>query len=99
MSRIPTINSKESKKRIARATKRKMVALISSLTAIDALLILRVAQDFWPMWLMESQAKITGLLSLFIIFLICLAPIIIEFNSDPRPLSGPGKDPRHGGVL
>jgi anaerobic C4-dicarboxylate transporter len=83
-------------KRIARITKKMLISLVIFLLAIILVLIFRVGDFLWPSWMIESRNLIAGILSFIMIFLILLSPIIIEFNSNPRPFSGPGKDPRQG---
>jgi hypothetical protein len=37
-----------------------------------------------------------GFVLFITIFLTLFSPVIIEYNRNPRHLSGPGKDPRQG---
>jgi hypothetical protein len=95
MSETPTINKKKARERIARATRQKMTALIAVLGVIASILLFRIGQDFWPAWVMKNEGLLTGLFSLVTVMLILLSPIIVEFNSNPRPLSGAGKNPQN----
>ena len=85
-------NRKQGEKN-ARFVKQRLVFLISSLIAIIAILIFRVGQTLWPLWLVEYRSRIIALLLFALIFAILLSPIIIEFSRNPRALSGPGKNP------
>ncbi len=95
MSETPTINKKKARQRIARATRQKMTALIAVLGVIDIILLFRISQSLWPAWVVENEGLLTGLFSFTTLILIFLSPIIVEFNSNPRPLSGPGKNPQN----
>lgn len=94
MSRIPTLHKENYKKRIARATRRMLIAWIAVLSVVAAALLFKVGQEYWPLWLMQSRSPIAGILLFIIVISALLSPIIVEFDSDPRPLSGPGRDPR-----
>ncbi len=83
-------------KRIARITKQGLIGFIMFLLAIILVLILRVGDFLWPAWMIEYRSLIAGILAFAVIFLLLLSPIIIEFNSKPRILSGPGKNPEQG---
>ena len=87
-------NEREGKRRIARAIKQRLVLLISFLTAILLVLILRVGEAWWPGWIVDHQRQTIGIMLLAIICVIALSPIIIEADSNPRALSGPGKNPK-----
>ena len=87
------------KKRIARATKRGLILLITLLIAIILALAFYIGEEFWPVWMILQRTRIIGLVSFALVFVILLSPIIVEFNSNPRHLSGPGKDPRSGSTL
>ena len=91
-----SLEKREDIKQVARATKRGLVISITFLLAIILVLIFRVGEVLWPVWLVESRTLIAGIMSFIVIFLFLSSPIIIEFNSNPRHLSGPGKDPRFG---
>ena len=94
--RFKKIEKRENIKEIARTTKQGLVFLITFLIAIILALIFRVGKALWPVWLVESRTLIAGIMSFIVIFLILLSPIIIEFNSNPWHLSGPGKNPKQG---
>ncbi len=60
------------------------------------MLMFNLGLDSWPMWLLMNRAKLLGLLLFGVFILLLLSPIIVEVNTNPRPLSGPGKNPRNG---
>jgi hypothetical protein len=84
----------ESKQQIALATKQKLILTITILIAILAVLLFKVGGVWWPVWLVESQKALIAILVFLVIFFTLLSPIIIAFTSEPRPLSGPGKNPK-----
>ncbi len=84
------------KKRIAQTTKRVLASVIAFLVVIILVLAFRAGQVFWPTWLIEYRTQVIGIISLALLFTIVSSPIIIEANSNPRQLSGPGRDPRRG---
>jgi hypothetical protein len=86
----------EEEKQIARFTKQGLVLFITFLLAIILVLIFRLGEGLWPGWMIEYRNQISGIILFIIILLILLSPIIIKFNSHPKVLSGPGKDPRRG---
>jgi hypothetical protein len=83
----------EDRKQTAQAVKQRLVILISSLNVILLVMIFRVGEALWPVWMVEHRTRIVAIMLLAIIFLILLSPIIIEFSKNPRALSGPGKNP------
>ena len=87
-------NERDGKGRIARAIKQRLVLLISFLAAILLVLIFRVGEAWWPGWIVDHQRQTIGIMLLAIICVIALSPIIIEADSNPRALSGPGKNPK-----
>jgi hypothetical protein len=96
MSKMRHLKKREDIERIARTTKQRLVLVIAFLLAIILILIFRVGEVLWPGWMIEYRTQIMGIM-LFILFpLILFSPVIIKVNSDPRVLSGPGKDPRQG---
>jgi hypothetical protein len=84
----------EYRKQVAEITKRKLFLLIIFLAAISLLLALRAGEGFWPLWMIDYRKQIMGVILLIMVFLMLLSPLIVEVNSNPRALSGPGKDPR-----
>jgi len=94
MTQTPIIHRKAYKRRIARNTRRIMYVLIVVLAVPALALMLNLGLDSCPMWLLANRSKILGLLLFGVVILSFSSPIIVEFNTNPRPLSGPGKDPR-----
>ena len=84
----------EDREKIAELVKRRLVVLISFLIAILLVMIFRVGEALWPLWLVEHQSRVVAILLLVIICSILLSPIMIEATSNTRTLSGPGKNPK-----
>jgi len=81
---------------IAQTTKKRLTTFILSLSAALAFLIFKPGESFWPEWLVYERGVFTAILGIIILFLILMSPIIVVTESDPRPLSGPGKNPKTG---
>ena len=75
---------------IAEATRQGLIFVILILLAIMAVLFFKIGGFFWPAWLIEYRIALMVVNSFIIVSLTLLSPIIIEANSNPRPLSGPG---------
>jgi len=87
----------ENKQKIARITKKRLIVLIGSLVAAWAFCVFQSGVDSWPIWMIDLRRVFIAILGFIIIFLILMSPIIVVTESDPRPLSGPGKNPQTGG--
>jgi hypothetical protein len=87
----------ENKQQIARITKKRLIVLIASLSAAFAFLVFQPGVDSWPIWMIDLRRVFIAILGFTTIFLILMSPIIVVTESDPRPLSGPGKNPQTGG--
>src|SRR6185503_3658647 len=85
---------REVRNQIAQTVKQRLGLLISFLSAILLIMIFRVGQVLWPLWMVEYRSRIAAILFLAIICLILLSPIMIEASSNTRTLSGPGKNPK-----
>ncbi len=83
----------QARKEIARTTKRRLTFGIAGLAAILLALMFRVGATAWPAWLVAYRTQIEGIIALAVILLIVLFPLITEVSSNPRNLSGPGKNP------
>ena len=81
------------KQKIAQLVQRRLIILLTFQVTAILVLIFRVGEVFWPMWLVDYRLRITALLLLFTIGTLLLSPLLIEYSKDPRPLSGPGKSP------
>ncbi len=84
------------KKRVPQTLKQKLSLVIAFLIVTIILLVFKVGNAYWPAWVLQYRTPISGTLSFFALFLIFFSPVILEVDSDPRALSGPGKDPRQG---
>lgn len=89
-------SQKREKQRIIRVTKRRLIALVAFLSALALPLLFKLGEDGWPLFLIQYRGVILSFLLFAIFAIIAISPLIIEVNSNPRPLSGPGKDPRQG---
>jgi hypothetical protein len=81
------------KKQIAQRTKRVLFLLSTFLIAICLVLLLKIGVSVWPAWLMAHRTQVIGILLLGIIITIVSLPVIIEVNTNPRPLSGSESPP------
>ncbi|NOT03455.1 MAG: hypothetical protein HOP27_02530 [Anaerolineales bacterium] len=98
MSKIPDqLEEREDRKQIIRITKQNLVLSIIFLASICLVLGLRVGEALWPLWIVVHRTQIIGVILLAEFLLILLSPIIVEVNSNPRTLSGPGKNPNKQG--
>lgn len=86
-------SQKREKLRIVRATKRRLIGLIAFLSALALPLAFKWGEANWPLFLIESRGALLSFLILAILAIIAISPLIIEVNSNSRPLSGPGKNP------
>lgn len=89
-----TPKAPDERKRIARITKQWLVGLAALLATIALLFIFKVGQGLWPVWMIAHRTQIIGILLLILFVVILLSPVLIEANSNPRTLSGPGKNPK-----
>lgn len=95
MSRIQRRRKElEDKEKIAKIVTRRLVLLISFLIAMLLMVVFRVGESLWPLWLVEYQLRVIAILLLVILCSILLSPLMIEAPSNTRTLSGPGKNPR-----
>ena len=95
MSRMQRdLSEHEARKQIVKTVKRRLALLIAFLIIILLVLIFRVGESWWPVWMIEHRTQIEGIILLGVICLILSSPIIIEADSNPRALSGPGKNPK-----
>ena len=79
--------------RTAQRVTRRLLFWIAFLLVTIAVLLFRVGEDFWPMWIVEYRTRLAALFLLITIGSLLLSPLIIEYSKHPRPLSGPGKNP------
>ena len=83
----------EIRKQIAQQTTRRIVFLVSSLSVPCVILIFKIGESFYSPWIIAHRIPIIGILLLSIVVVTILSPLLIEVNSNPRPLSGPGDRP------
>ncbi len=83
----------EIRNQIAQKTRRAIVLLVSFLLVPCLILIFKIGEAFYSSWIVEYRTQIIGFLLLAIIVAILSSPLIIEVNSNSRPLSGPGDRP------
>ena len=81
------------KKQIARKTKRVLFLLSIFLSAICLLLLFEIGEFVWPVWMLTHRIQIIGLLLFGISIMWLASPLIIEANSNSRPLSGSDDSP------
>jgi hypothetical protein len=83
-----------SKEQIALLTKQNLILVISLLLSVLFFFVFKIGGIFWPAWLVELRWPILYILIFVTIYISLFAPVMIEANSNPRPLSGPGRN--HG---
>jgi hypothetical protein len=89
-------SQKRNIQKIVRATKRKLIGLIAFLSALALPLAFKWGETSWPLFLIEYRGVFLSFLMFALLATIAISPLIIEVNSNSRPLSGPGHDPRQG---
>ena len=83
----------DKKRYLARITKKRLIIFIISLLAALAFFTFKPGEAFWPAWMIDERRTFIAILGIISFFLILMSPIIVVTESDPRPLSGPGKNP------
>jgi hypothetical protein len=96
MSRRKHHKKPKERNQIARTTRSWLILLISFLSAIALLFIFKVGVGQWAHWMVEYRSAIIGIILFIVVVLIASSPVIIEVNSNSRPLSGPGHNPKEG---
>jgi len=89
---------KQNKQRSIRSTKWRLVLLIALFSALALPLIFKLGEERWPLFLIQYRGVLLSFLILAILATIALSPLILEVNSNSRPLSGSGsgRNPYHG---
>ena len=77
----------------ARILKQRLIFLISFLSVSVTILILRVGENWWPVWIVDYRSRILGILLLTLVVVIVSSPLLIESTQRPREFPGPGKNP------
>ena len=85
--------AEERKERAAEITTRRLSLWITALVIAIAVLMFRIGEGLWPLWIVEYRTRIAALLMLITIGSVLLSPLIIEYSKHPRAFSGPGKNP------
>jgi hypothetical protein len=80
--------------RIAQKTMRSIVILSSFLIILCLGLAFRIGEPLYPSWIAAHRTQTIGVLLLALTAVILSSPLVVEVNSNPRPLSGPGKNPK-----
>ena len=86
-------NQKEGQNQTAQTLKRRLVFLISFLSVSITVLVFRVGEKLWPVWMVDHRSRMIAILLLALVFVILLSPLIIESSRRPRDFPGPGKNP------
>jgi polyferredoxin len=81
------------REQIARTTRRWMIVLITFFAITALVFIFKVGGEQWTPWMVKMRTSIIGILLFIVVVLSVAAPVIIEVNSNTRPLSGPGNNP------
>lgn len=81
------------KRRIGKITKRRLFVLISVLSVLAIVVRFGLGVVYWPLWLVQYQNVIAGILLFVVVFFALLSPLLIEYSKDPRPLSGSNRPP------
>ena len=81
---------------IAQITIDGLVTSITILLSLIFVLIFKLVDSLWPAGVIDYRNQIAGVLAFIVFMLILMSPIIVEFNTHPRPLKGPGKYPGGG---
>ncbi len=71
----------------------RLVWIVAGVIAalVVAMVIVGVLQSAW---VVAHRGEVIGLLGLALLFVIASIPIVVEFNTHPRQLSGPGHNPK-----
>ena len=84
---------KKDTKKTAQIIKQRLIFLISFLSVSVTILIFRVAENWWPLWMVDYQSRIIGILLLVLVIIVVSSPLIIESSQHSREFPGPGKNP------
>jgi NADH:ubiquinone oxidoreductase subunit 3 (subunit A) len=84
----------EDRQMIAETTTMRLGMLILFFLLMILILIFRIGEVWWFKWMIDYRTPLIGIISFFGILLALSSPVIIEADTHPRPLSGPGKNPK-----
>ena len=82
--------------RTADNTRVFLSAWIIFLVLVALRLILKLAEDMWPAWLVDHRTQVIGLVLFGLLVSICAFPILVEADKAPRHFSRPGHNPQQG---
>ncbi len=90
---IPEIHydRREAIQGVARKTRRSLTLWIVFLLAVVLVLAFRVGAALWPTWLAANRSETAGVVLLALLMTVCLSPVMVEANSNPRHFHGIGK--------
>jgi hypothetical protein len=77
----------------AQSLKQRLIFLISLLSVSVTIIILRVGENRWPLWMAEYRLRIIGILLLVLVIVVVSFPLIMQSSQQPREFPGPGKNP------
>jgi hypothetical protein len=83
----------EMRNEIAQKTSKGIILFLSLLIIPCIILIFNIGNSFYSSWLITYRTQIIGVLLFAILLVVISSPLIVEVNSNSRPLSGPGKNP------
>ena len=81
------------REKIAEKTIWAITILVSVLIIGLLIFVFRIGETMYPAWMIEYRNPIIGILLSIIVVVILSSPLIVEATSNPRRLSGPGKNP------
>ena len=84
---------RKSLKETVKTLKQRLAFLISFLSISVTVLIFRIGEKWWPVWMIDYRSRTVGILLLALVIIILLSPLIIESSKRPRVFPGPGKNP------
>ena len=92
---MTTMRRKQKKdmKKNAQILKQRLIFLILFLSVSVTILIFRVGENWWPVWMVDYRLRILGILLLVLVVVIISSPLLIEYSRRPRDFPGPGKNP------
>ncbi|HCR72045.1 MAG TPA: hypothetical protein DIW23_11420 [Anaerolineae bacterium] len=92
-SRKNQSNFAQIREKIAEKTIWAIAILVLVLIISLLVFVFRIGESMYPVWMVEYRNPIIGILLTIIFIIIIASPLIVEANSNPRRLSGPGKRP------
>ena len=84
---------KQDTNKTAQIVEQRLIVLISLLSVSVTILIFRVGESWWPLWMVDYRSRILGILLLALVIVVVSSPVIIESSQRPRDFPGHGKNP------